>query len=73
MWWGRKGETSNFTNRFDPEVLSLVIELLAVVLVDELNVAVDGELLGLGGSRTEEAEERVSRVMVFGGSWSQRS
>ena len=63
-WLGRRGDSGNLTDRFDPEVLRLVVELLAVVVVDELYVAVDGELLGLGGRRTEEGGERVSRVML---------
>ena len=38
-----------------------------MVVVDELYVAVDGELLGLGVKRTEEGGERVSRVMLVHG------
>ena len=37
----------DFMDRFDPEVLHLVVELLSVVVV--LFVALDGKLLGRGG------------------------
>ena len=38
------GDSGSFMDRFDPEVLHLVVELLSVVAV--LLVALDGELLG---------------------------
>ena len=41
------GDSGSFMDRFDPEVLHLVVELLSVVVV--LLVALDGELLGRGG------------------------
>ena len=44
--WGRRGDSGNFTDSFDPEQLRLVVKLLDVVVVDEVHVAVDGELLG---------------------------
>jgi hypothetical protein len=49
------GDSGSFIDRFDPEVLHLVVELLSVVLV--MFAARDGELHGRGG-RTIGGGER---------------